>query len=877
MSEKRLLVLDGHSMAFRAFYALPVESFSTSTGQSTNAVYGFITMLIKMIDEHKPTHIAAAFDASRYSFRTDEYPEYKAGRAETPEEFKGQVPLIKQVLDAMGIVSITKDGFEADDILATLSRQGEDQQMNVLLASGDRDTFQLITDLTNVLYPGRTPSDLRQMDAQAVEERYGVTPQRYPHLAALTGEKADNLPGVPGVGEKTAAQWIAKYDGLEGVLANADKIGGKRGEALRDHIEDVKRNRKLNELLTSVPLDVTIDDLVRAPIDRNALEELFDTLEFNTLRERVFKIDVGDVEEDPEEITAEVTIERADKTSVATWLQAHSGDVGVTVTPAGSDIDLIILYVPGYALVSDPRELDPQDEKDLSEFLTTAKRLVTHDAKGVRHLLNKRGMGLAEPRFDTELAAYLCRPDQRDFSIAALARRYLDRAVSLDDEGGQMSLIVDDTGSVALAQAEYDLVKPMRSELESRGALDLLTKLEIPVQTELWHMEHCGIAADMAVLDDLSTELAKAVEAAKQAAYDVIGHEVNLSSPKQLQQVLFDELKMPKTRRTKTGYTTNADALTDLLAKTGHPFLTHLLDHRDKIKMRQTVDGLIKAVEADGRIHTTFKQTITATGRLSSVDPNLQNIPARTAEGLRVREGFVPGDGYDNLLTADYSQIEMRIMAHMSRDEALIDAFNSGEDLHRTMAAMVFHVPVDEVDSQLRGRIKATSYGLAYGLSAYGLSQQLGIPVPEARQLREQYFERFGGVQRFLNSVVEEARQRGYTETLMGRRRYIPDLNSTNRQRRAMAERAALNAPIQGSAADIIKVAMVDVAQKLREKKLKSRVLLQVHDELVLEIIDAEENIVREILSDCMSKAATLDVPLDISMGVGKSWRAAAH
>ncbi|MDO5729731.1 MAG: DNA polymerase I [Actinomycetaceae bacterium] len=876
MSENRLLVLDGHSMAFRAFFALPVESFSTSTGQSTNAVYGFITMLLKMIDEHQPTHIAAAFDASRYSFRTDEYPEYKAGRDATPEEFKGQVPLIKQVLDAMGIVSITKDGFEADDILATLAKAGEEHGMSVLLASGDRDTFQLITDHTHVLYPGRSTSDLRQMDAHAVEERYGVPPQRYPHLAALTGEKADNLPGVPGVGEKTAAQWIVKYDGLEGVLANADKIGGKRGEALREHIDDVKRNRKLNELLTTVPLEVTVDDLERVPIDRNALEELFDTLEFNTLRERVFKADVGEPEPEPE-VSTEIVIERADDISVGQWLKAHDGHTGVTVTPAGSDIDLIILYVPGHALVLDPRELSSDDEAALTDFLTSSPTLIAHDAKGARHLLKKRGMGLAEPVFDTELAAYLCRPDQRDFSIGALARRYLDRTVSLDDEGGQMSLIVDDTASVALAQAQYDLVAPLRSELESRGALGLLTKLEIPVQTELWHMEDCGIAADMTVLEDLSTELAKAVESAKQAAYDVIGHEVNLSSPKQLQEVLFDELNMPKTKRTKTGYTTNADALNDLLAKTGHPFLTHLLDHRDKIKMQQTVDGLIKAVESDGHIHTTFKQTITATGRLSSVDPNLQNIPARTAEGLRVREAFVPGHGFDNLLTADYSQIEMRIMAHMSDDEALIDAFNSGEDLHRTMAAMVFHVPVEQVDSQLRGRIKATSYGLAYGLSSYGLSQQLGIPVPEARQLREQYFERFGGVQRFLNSVVEEARRRGYTETLMGRRRYIPDLNSANRQRRSMAERAALNAPIQGSAADIIKVAMVNVAQKLREKELKSRVLLQVHDELVLEIIDAEEDTVKEIMADCMAKAATLDVPLDISMGVGKSWRSAAH
>lgn len=876
MSDKRLLVLDGHSMAFRAFYALPVENFSTSTGQSTNAVYGFITMLIKMIEEHQPTHIAAAFDASRHSFRTDEYPEYKAGREETPEEFKGQVPLIKQVLAAMGITTITEEGFEADDVLATLAREGEQHDMDVLLASGDRDTFQLITDRTNVLYPGRTPADLRQMDADAVEERYGVTPERYPHLAALTGEKADNLPGVPGVGEKTAAQWIAKYDGLEGVLANADKIGGKRGEALREHIEDVKRNRKLNELLDTVPLDVSVDDFERVMIDRNALEELFDTLEFNTLRQRVYRIDVGEHEE-PESVTEVESTNLADQ-PLKDWIaDREEQPIGVTCTLAGSDIDLIILYAPGHAFIIDPRDMGADDEKELDSFLTDSDRLVLHNAKATRHALRARGIGLAQPQFDTELAAYLCRPDQRDFSVAALARRYLDRSVETEDSGGQLALIVDNTAAIAVAQAQFDLVTPLRKELESRGALDLLTELEVPVQTELWAMEHAGIAADMDVLEQLSHELGEATESAKQAAYDVIGHEVNLSSPKQLQQVLFDELDMPKTRRTKTGYTTNAEALTDLLAKTGHPFLQHLLDHRDKIKMRQTVDGLIKSVASDGRIHTTFNQTITATGRLSSVDPNLQNIPARTAEGLRVREAFVAGEGYDNLLTADYSQIEMRIMAHMSEDDALIEAFKSGEDLHTTMASMVFHVPVEDVDSQLRGRIKATSYGLAYGLSSYGLSQQLGIPVPEARALRDRYFERFGGVQRFLADVVERARHTGYTETLMGRRRYLPDLNSTNRQRRSMAERAALNAPIQGSAADIIKVAMVDVAQKLRDESLQSRVLLQVHDELVLEITDAEEEQVRRVVEECMASAAHLDVPLDVSMGVGKSWRAAAH
>ncbi|EPD30524.1 DNA polymerase I [Gleimia europaea] len=881
MSEKRLLVLDGHSMAFRAFYALPVESFMTSTGQHTNAVYGFVSMLVKMLADYEPTHVLAAFDAAEKSFRSDEYPEYKAGRAKTPEEFKSQVPLIQEVLKKLDIPVVVKEGVEADDVLATVSSMAQEAGMETLLASGDRDTFQLVTDSTFVIYPGRSMSDLRLMDPPAVTDRYGVVPAQYPEIAALVGESADNLPGVPGVGDKTAAQWLQKFGGLDELLENAEKVGGKRGEALREHLEDVRRNRRLNALLRDVELDVSLDDLERKPFDRNGIEELFDTLEFATLRSRVFAVDVADEVAAPAEPVSEATeVETVTypQVGIDKWAQSIADDDLLAVLPslAGSDIEVVVLYAPGKALVVDPVELDEAGAAEL-QALFDRTRIVTHEAKKWRHLFAQRGIDFGNVWLEAELAAYLLRPDQRGYELTALARRYLERTVADAESDGQLSLLSDHAQKVQLAQALFDLEQPMRAELQKQDAWELFQQMELPVQNVLWKMERVGIGADMDSLRAMSDELGGMVNRAAEAAYEVIGHEVNLSSPKQLQTVLFDELDMPKTKKTKTGYTTNADALEKLFLQTEHPFLAHLLEHRDKIKLHQTVDGLIGSVRSDGRIHTTFEQTKAATGRLSSTQPNLQNIPARTEEGLRIREAFVPGDGFDALLTADYSQIEMRIMAHMSEDVALIEAFNSGEDLHKTMASMVFHVPVEEVDSNLRSRIKATSYGLAYGLSSYGLSQQLGISVGEASELRDKYFERFGGVQDFLASVVANARKVGYTTTLFGRRRYLPDLNSTNRQRREMAQRAALNAPIQGSAADIIKVAMIHLDSALAESGLSSRVLLQVHDELVLEIKNSEKDEIQKLVKHAMSNAVALDVPLDVSMGIGDNWRSAGH
>ena len=889
-------------MAFRAFYALPPDNFVTATGQHTNAVYGFVSMLTRLLETEKPTHIAVAFDVSRHSFRTEEYPEYKGTRDATPEEFKGQVELIREVLDAMGIVSLAREGFEADDILATLAYRAGNDGATVLVVSGDRDSFQTVTDNVTVLYPGTGPGDLRRMTPQAVEEKYGVPPDRYPEIAAIVGETSDNLPGVPGVGPKTAAQWINKYDGLDNLIARAEEIGGKRGAALREHIDDVVRNRRLNRLLTDMDLEVTPSDLARRPTDIAAIDRLFDSLEFGRLRQKVREVSgigmgEGHVDEAPEPVTeVEISVSLADAScDIAQWARAHS-PLGVLIEgdtrPTRGDVIRLVLASDNEALVIDPVELSPTQEEALGELLATASSLIVHDAKGARHALTSRGWTLGGVEFDTMLAAYLAHPDQRSHKLEDVLSRVL--GVVIEEEKGDPDALfaVGDMGagpSAAqvragrLAAHLHPLAATLRARLEESSEASLLTDMEMPLSVLLGQMEDIGIAADTSVLDGLSDELGKAVDAAREGAWAAAGREVNLSSPKQLQELLFDHFRLPKTKKTKTGYTTNAEALVDLHAKTadeggaGHDFLGFLLTHRDRIKLKQMVDSLSATVASDGRIHTTFSQVAAATGRLASSDPNLQNIPARSADGMRIRGAFVAGEGFESLMSADYSQIEMRLMAHLSGDEALIEAFNSGEDLHRTMASMVFGTPVAEVSAEERSRIKATSYGLAYGLSSYGLAAQLGIPVPEAAALRDRYFERFGKVRDYLEGLVAQARADGYTQTMFGRRRYLPDLRSSNRQRREMAERAALNAPIQGSAADIVKIAMMNVVDALSEAGLKSRLLVQIHDELLLEVAPGEAAVLEAIVRDKMATPVELSVPLDVAVGIGASWQLAAH
>ncbi|MEI2672085.1 MAG: DNA polymerase I [Marmoricola sp.] len=890
-SRPRLLLLDGHSLAYRAFYALPVDNFSTSTGQPTNAVYGFTAMLINVLRDEAPTHVAVAFDKSRETFRMAEYSDYKAKRAKTPDEFKGQVGLIQEVLDALQIRHLDLQGFEADDIIATLTAAGLADGFEVLILTGDRDSLQLVTEHSTVLYPMRGVSELARLTPDAVTTKYGVPPMRYPELAALVGEDSDNLPGVPGVGPKTAAKWLNQYDGLENLINQADQITGKAGESLRQHLDDVLRNRRLNRLVNDLDLGLTTADLQRQPWDRQEVHNLFDALEFRVLRDRLF--DTFDVDEEVAESGFELDTTVLDSHSLGAWLDGHASRgatrVGIHVDGAWSagsgDVDAIAIAAEdGHAGYCRIAELSPEAEQRLGEWLSdSGVAKVLHDAKGPMLAFASRGEQLAGVSSDTALAAYLVRPDQRSYDLADLTLRYLKRELSPSSGADeQLSFDVggeDDSAQAAMvrARAVLDLADALDAELKANGGAALLRDVELPLVGCLMEMERIGIAVDLDFLERLESEFADAVRSAAQDAYSVIGREVNLGSPKQLQVVLFDELKMPKTKRTKTGYTTDAEALSGLYEKTEHPFLQHLLRHRDVTRMRQTVEGLLKTVQDDGRIHTTFNQMIAATGRLSSTDPNLQNIPVRTEEGRRIRQAFVVSAGYDSLMTADYSQIEMRIMAHLSGDEALIEAFGSGFDFHSVTAARVFDVPADQVSAEQRAKIKAMNYGLAYGLSAFGLAAQLRISTAEARALMDEYYETFGGVADYLAGVVEEARRTGYTETIMGRRRYLPDLSSDNRQRREMAERMALNAPIQGSAADLIKVAMLKVNAALESDGMHSRMLLQVHDELVLEVAAGEASALEALVRREMGAAADLSVPLDVSVGVGRSWYDAAH
>ena len=885
-SNESLLLIDGHSLAYRAFHALPVENFSTSTGQTTNAIYGFISMLINVLRDESPSHVAVAFDLGRQTFRLEEYSEYKAGRAKTPPEFHPQIDLIKDIVTAMGIRVVTKEGFEADDALATMARMGTEAGAAVEIMSGDKDSFQLASDAVTILYPKRGVSDLNRMTPAAIEEKYAVSPANYRGLAALVGEKADNLPGVPGVGDKTAAKWLKAHGDLPGVLANAADIGGKVGEKLRDHIPEVERNYKLNRLLDDVDLELEYADLKWGAGDPAELSSLFDQLEFQALGKRLSAI-FGD-EAVPGEESAparEVTVETVD---VATLLDRISdSDVLALDSDARFELghgDVRVLAVstePGQALVVDLAEAGEKAIADLGEALGK-RSLILHSSKLQLKAWRSLGLDVDDVSGDTALAAYLLVPDQRAYDLGQIA---VERAgIELgepESDSGQLALDLDEDTTAKThgqrAAALLEVHDVLAKAIDEANMNQVYRDIELPLVPVLARMELAGIAVDEAGLSSLIDEFTKQAEASAELAYEAIGHDVNLGSPKQLQTVLFEELDMPKTKRTKTGYTTDAEALAELFIKTEHPFLQHLLAYRDSTKLKQTVVGLLKTVAEDGRIHTTYQQTVAATGRLSSLDPNLQNIPVRTESGRRIREIFIadPEVAGGRLLTADYSQIEMRIMAHLSGDAALIQAFKDGEDLHSYVGSKVFGVGIDEVDSEMRSKVKAMSYGLVYGLSAYGLSRQLAIGVDEAKALMEQYFERFGAVKDYLDEIVEQARANGFTETIMGRRRYLPALHSDRRQLRDMAERAALNAPIQGSAADIMKIAMLKVAGRL--DGLKSTMLLQVHDEIIVDVDPGEVDEVTSIVTEEMGSAFELDVPLDVNVGTGISWHAAAH
>ncbi|GII90411.1 DNA polymerase I [Sinosporangium siamense] len=889
-SRPRLLLLDGHSLAYRAFYALKDAQLVTTDGQHTEAVYGFTSMLTNVLRDERPTHVVVAFDRSEPTFRHQEYAEYKANRSETPEDFRGQVALIFEVLDTIGVSYLSLPGFEADDLIATLATRGAEHDMDVLIVTGDRDALQLVDDRVTVLMTRRGISDMTRFTPEAVVEKYGLTPLQYPDFAALRGDPSDNLLSIPGVGEKTAAKWVREFGSLTELVNRVDEVKGKVGEKLRDHLDQVLLNRRLTELKRDVLLDVEVPALTMREWDRDELHKLLDTLQFRgELRDRLFKV-LGATEAEAEAAGFEVETVALGPGEVAAWLDAlPRGRAGLAFRGSyGSGtgtVEALAVAAPGGAAAHlDPRQLTESDEAALRVWLADeTKEKAVHDAKGPMLALWAHGFHLAGLTCDTALAAYIAMPGQRSFPLDDLVQRYLHRELRVEEGADGQTALFDDPADRAgeelaiRAHAVLELAEALEAHLEPRGGTHLLRDLELPLVPVIAELERDGIAADRGYFAELESEFGAAVKHAVEEAHRVVGEPFNPGSTKQLQEILFVKLGLPKTKKIKTGYTTDADALAWLAAQTEHELPVILLRHRDQTRLRTTVEGLIKEIGDDGRIHTTFNQIVAATGRLSSEKPNLQNIPIRTSEGRRIRQGFTVGDGYETLMTADYSQIELRIMAHLSGDESLIDAFESGHDFHQATAARVFNLPPDQVGGELRARIKAMNYGLAYGLSDFGLAGQLNIPVAEARALKEEYFEEFGGIRDYLQAIVAQARHDGYTETILGRRRYLPDLTSDNRQRREMAERMALNAPIQGSAADIIKLAMLEVHSALREAKMASRMLLQVHDELVFEVAPGELDDLRDVVTAQMSTAYSLRVPLSVSIGVGRTWEDAGH
>lgn len=877
------MLIDGHSMAFRAFYALPTEKFTTSTGQATNAIYGFLSMLATLLHDEQPTHVAVAFDVGRTTFRTEMFPDYKAQRDETPPEFISQIPILKNLLAALGITTIEKPNYEADDIIATLATTAQPLGFETLIVTGDRDSLQLVNNTTTVLYPMKGVSVIHRFTPQAVQDKYGLTPEQYPDFAALRGDPSDNLPSIPKVGEKTATKWIVQHGNLTNLLNNADTIKGVVGTNLRERIDQVKLNRQLTEMVKNLDLTHTPPELKLQPVNTETLTEDFNNLEFGTtLRTKILKARGATVDTTA---TPPQTPTTVDTISVAKWLKQHPTEamaVHITGrgTPATGDAEsFAIIDQNHHAIAGNFADLNPKDDKALADYLQSTQPKFLHDAKTTYHMLAGRGITLGGIAHDTALAAYLLNPGQRTYDLKTTYQRHLHRTLEIT-ETGQLSLLdITNTNTLTTAAAAIlELAATLPTKLATINELELYLDLELPLTTILAEMEATGIAVDIPTLEEQLDTFTNLVTQEETAARTIAGDpNLLLTSPKQLQVVLFETLGLPKTKKIKTGYSTAAKEIETLAANHPHEFLNHLLAHREYQKMKTTLEGLIKAVGDDGRIHTTFQQTMTSTGRLSSTDPNLQNIPIRTPAGKKIRSAFTVGTNYETLLTADYSQIEMRVMAHLSNDPGLITAYNNGEDLHNYVGAKVFDVPPSGVTPELRRKVKALSYGLVYGLSAFGLSQQLNIPAGEAKQIMENYFHRFGGVKHYLDTVVTQARKDGYTATLFDRRRYLPELTSTNRATRENAERAALNAPIQGTAADIIKIAMLRIHHELKKTNAKSRVLLQVHDELVVEIAPGELTTVKKLIEHEMDNAITLKVPLEVSTGHGPNWDAAAH
>jgi DNA polymerase-1 len=864
---RKVLLLDGHSLAFRAFFALP-DTLVTSSGQVTNAVYGFTAMLIKLLADERPQGVVVCFDKGVPQFRVDQYAEYKAGRAATPDLFRQQLPLIREVLETLRVPAVEFEGYEADDLLATMTKHAREEELEVIIVTGDRDILQLVRNGVSVIMTRRGISDVIRYDAPTVLERYGIPPEKWTDFVALKGETSDNLPGVPGIGDKTAAQLINKYGDVEQVIAHADELTPKLRDGIKAHANQVRVNKELGHLLDDVSLDLDPADLRLEPWDDEAVRKLFTSLEFRSLHERLKEIKFHTAAAPPS----------LELSSISDFVSEKDLRASETVAFAWNEDWLALCDRPGEARLLPFSEAIHRLAACLKD---PHRRKIAHDAKWLYRSALSAGVEIESLQCDTKIAAYLLEPGSSGYALNDAVSRYLGVSIEADKNepqtGEQTSLAfaTDERERVCREAVAVRAVGPVLEEqLRARGIWDLATTLEFPLVEVLARMEHNGILIDRDYLEKLDVEFGQKATTLERTIQQLAGEDFNVNSQPQLQRILFEKLALPKTKRIKTGYSTDATELEKLTG--AHPIVASLLEYREISKLKNGFTEMLLALidPKSHRIHTTYEQTIAATGRLSSATPNLQNIPIRGEAGRQIRRAFIaPPDHV--LLSADYSQIELRVLAHLSNDDTFCQAFAQGHDFHAMIAAKVYGIALADVTSAMRNQVKQFSYGIAYGMSTYGVSQRLGVEMDEAASFVEAYYAQFPKVKEFLTSQVEKAKIDGFTTTMFGRRRYLPELGSSNFRLRALGERMALNAPIQGSAADIIKKAMIGVDAALRKEPV-AKMLLTVHDELVFEVPADKLEHARGLIEKEMTKAADLRCGLVVDVHTGSNW-AEAH
>ena len=888
--KNKIILIDANSLVYRAFFALP-KTLATSSGQVTNAVYGFTSMLIKLLKEEKPDVVIAAFDRAAPTFRHETFEQYKAHREPTPNELISQFPLVKEVLSVLNIPVFEMDGFEADDILATLASEAEAERDDVIVVTGDKDAFQLVDDHIKVMTTKKGISDIVIYDREKVRERYGVTPEQFADYLALKGDTSDNIPGVPGVGEKTAAKLIQQFGSIENLLKNLDAVENKRWrEMLSEHASEAELSKMLAVLDREVPIDVDFDECKLDGWDEEKIRALFSKLEFFTLLDRLLSQNKQRTHKADDVQTLDTALEIIDIASEEIFAQLASDiEAGhhIAVAIISTGVNTVDRQITSVALATGDSkiytciqeisgELFPQEHTVLpiDRVLSLAKPYLEsksinktgHDLKRMMLALWNANIKPQALDFDTMIAAYLLNPERSDYPIDELAAINLGISVAADTERERLA---------NEAIANFRLKPRLKEQLVEKDLFKLFEEVEMPLVPVLARMEHEGVGLDTDYLEDLSKEVEIFLENIESEIYSLAGQQFNINSPQQLGFILFDKLGLPTAKKTKTGYSTDANVLHKLV--TVHPIAEKIIAYRELAKLKSTyIDALPKLINPKtGKLHTSFNQTVTTTGRLSSSNPNLQNIPVRTELGQRIREAFIPSNPGDIFMAADYSQIELRLLAHYSEEEALLEAFEADMDIHEATAMQVFGVLPEQVTSQMRRMAKVVNFGVLYGMSPFGLADRLDIPLADARNFINRYFKRLPKVEEFIKKTIEEATKKGYVETLLGRRRYIPELKSGNTKIRSLGERFAVNAPLQGSAADIIKVAMVRIDKQIEEENLQIKMVLQVHDELIFEVPEREREIAANLINVMMENAYPLKVRLKVETSIGYNWKEA--